>query len=52
MAPIDASTKSIHPIEIDKYMKGLVDTSFEEGHYEAGIALLHEMRSHKVQPAP
>lgn len=40
------------PRDMDKYMKGLVDTSFEEGQYESGIALLDEMRSAQIILSP
>jgi hypothetical protein len=46
------SNGSARTRETDKYLKGLVDTSFEEGQYEAGIALLSEMHSAQILPAP
>lgn len=48
---MDAQERA-HEHEYDKFMKGLVDTSFEEGQYEAGITLLDQMRSTSFKPVP
>jgi pentatricopeptide repeat protein len=38
--------------DMDKYMRGMVDTCFEEGQYEAGIATLDQLRASGYAPAP
>jgi hypothetical protein len=47
-----AREQIIHLQEMDKFQKGLVDTSFEEGQYEAGIAMLDQLCSGQTMPAP
>ncbi|KII92900.1 hypothetical protein PLICRDRAFT_37703 [Plicaturopsis crispa FD-325 SS-3] len=37
--------------EMNKYQRGLVDTCFEEGQYESGIAILDQLRSSKYTPS-
>jgi hypothetical protein len=38
--------------EMPRNQYGIVDTCFEEGQYEAGIAVLNQLRSPKHKPAP
>lgn len=36
--------------EMTRYQRGLVDTCFEEGQYESGIAVLDQLRSSSFKP--
>ena len=38
--------------EMSIYQRGLVDTCFEEGQYESGIAVLDQLRSASFKPPP
>jgi len=37
--------------EMTRHQRGLVDTCFEEGQYEAAIAVLDQLHSSKYKPA-
>jgi pentatricopeptide repeat protein len=37
--------------EMTKHQRGLVDTCFEEGHYESGISILDQLRSSQFRPS-
>ncbi|KAG9009454.1 hypothetical protein FRB94_014258 [Tulasnella sp. JGI-2019a] len=37
---------------MDAHIRGLVDTCFEEGHYESGLDILDKSRSPNLYPAP
>jgi pentatricopeptide repeat protein len=42
----------LHERDMPRNQYSLVDTCFEEGQYEAGIAVLNDLRDSKYKPLP
>ena len=38
--------------ELNKHQRGMVDSCFEEGHYEQGIGMVDKLRLPHIRPSP